>query len=398
MGPLSGFTIIELAGIGPGPMGGMMLGDMGADVIRVDRATAAPDRMVKREHNVHGRSRRSVSVDLQKKEGQEIVRRLAAKADGLIDPFRPGVAERLNIGPDECLTLNPRLIYCRMTGWGQDGPLAKAAGHDINYIALTGLLSAIGRKGDKPALPLNLVGDYGGGGMLLAFGMVCGLLEAQRSGKGQVVDVAMTDGAALLFGSIAGLHAYDGHIHDADLAARKAQVEQFNTALTEFRQRLVQSGHPVPNTIASGTPTFALHARHKDRDCSPGTYVFWDFGYQRFTDLDFNLAALVLTRVISKPTPNRLCLDLGHKAIAAENPQPRVQFLNLPTATPVMHSEEHLVLETADAAKWNVGDVLYGVPRHICPTVALHDFCYPVENGLAGDPWPIEARRRKITI
>ena len=207
MGPLSGFTIIELAGIGPGPMGGMMLGDMGADVIRVDRATAAPDRMVKREHNVHGRSRRSVSVDLQKKEGQEIVRRLAAKADGLIDPFRPGVAERLNIGPDECLTLNPRLIYCRMTGWGQEGPLAKAAGHDINYIALTGLLSAIGRKGDKPALPLNLVGDYGGGGMLLAFGMVCGLLEAQRSGKGQVVDVAMTDGAALLFGSIAGLHA-----------------------------------------------------------------------------------------------------------------------------------------------------------------------------------------------
>ena len=207
MGPLSGFTIIELAGIGPGPMGGMMLGDMGADVIRVDRATAAPSRMVKREHNVHGRSRRSVSVDLQKQEGQEIVRRLAAKADGLIDPFRPGVAERLNIGPDECLKLNPRLIYCRMTGWGQEGPLAKAAGHDINYIALTGLLSAIGRKGDKPALPLNLVGDYGGGGMLLAFGMVCGLLEAQRSGKGQVVDVAMTDGAGLLFGSIAGLHA-----------------------------------------------------------------------------------------------------------------------------------------------------------------------------------------------
>ena len=198
--------------------------------------------------------------------------------------------------------------------------------------------------------------------------------------------------------TIAGLHAYDGHIHDADLAAREAQVEQFNTALTEFRQRLVQSDLPVPNTIASGTPTFALHARHQDRDCSPGTYVFWDFGYQRFTDLDFNLAALVLTRIISKPTPNRLCLDLGHKAVAAENPQPRVQFLNLPTATPVMHSEEHLVLESGEAANWNVGDVLYGVPRHICPTVALHDFCYPVENGLAGDPWPIEARRRKITI
>jgi alpha-methylacyl-CoA racemase len=208
MGPLSGLTIIELAGIGPGPMGAMMLGDMGADVIRVDRAGGAvTDRLGKREHNVHGRSRRSIGVDLQKEEGQEIVRRLATRADGLIDPFRPGVTERLNIGPDECLTLNPRLVYCRMTGWGQEGPLAKAAGHDINYIALTGLLHAIGRKGDKPVPPLNLVGDYGGGGMLLAFGMVCGLLETQRSGKGQIIDVAMTDGAALLFGAVSGLHA-----------------------------------------------------------------------------------------------------------------------------------------------------------------------------------------------
>jgi alpha-methylacyl-CoA racemase len=207
MGPLNGFTIVELAGIGPGPMGAMMLGDMGADVIRVDRAgESVTGRLVKRQHNVHGRSRRSIGVDLQKPQGQEIVRRLAGRAHGLIDPFRPGVAERLNVGPEECRRLNPRLVYCRMTGWGQDGPLAKAAGHDINYIALTGLLSAIGRKGEKPVPPLNLVGDFGGGGMLLAFGMVCGLLEAQRSGQGQVVDVAMTDGAALLFGGIAGLH------------------------------------------------------------------------------------------------------------------------------------------------------------------------------------------------
>jgi alpha-methylacyl-CoA racemase len=208
MGPLSGFTIIELAGIGPGPMGAMMLGDMGADVIRIDRArSGGADRLVKRQYNVHGRSRRSIGIDLQKADGPEIVRRLAARADGLIDPFRPGVTERLGIGPDECLRLNSRLVYCRMTGWGQEGPLAKAAGHDINYIALTGLLHAIGRKGDKPVPPLNLVGDFGGGGMLLAFGMVCGLLEAQRSGKGQVVDVAMTDGAALLFGAISGLHS-----------------------------------------------------------------------------------------------------------------------------------------------------------------------------------------------
>src|SRR5262245_50418836 len=206
MGPLSGFRIIELAGIGPGPMGAMMLGDMGADVIRVDRAGERA-RLVKGPHDVHGRSRRSIAVDLQTSDGQEIVRRLAARADGLIDPFRPGVTERLNVGPDVCCSLNARLVYCRMTGWGQDGPLAKAAGHDINYIALTGLLGAIGRKGEKPVPPLNLVGDYGGGGMLLAFGMVCGLLDAQRSGKGQVVDVAMTDGAALLFGAISGLHA-----------------------------------------------------------------------------------------------------------------------------------------------------------------------------------------------
>ena len=205
MGPLHGFSIVELAGIGPGPLGAMMLGDMGADVIRVDRVTAG-GRIIKRAHDVHGRSRRSIAVDLQKATGQEIVRRLAARSDGLIDPFRPGVAERLGIGPDDCLRLNPRLVYCRMTGWGQEGPLAKAAGHDINYIALTGLLHAIGRKGDKPVPPLNLVGDFGGGGMLLAFGMVCALLETQRSGKGQVVDVAMTDGAALLFGAISGLH------------------------------------------------------------------------------------------------------------------------------------------------------------------------------------------------
>ena len=198
--------------------------------------------------------------------------------------------------------------------------------------------------------------------------------------------------------SAAGLHAYDGHIHDGDLASREKQFEQFNQSLVAFRTELLSKGLPVPNTVASGTPTFALHARQHDRECSPGTYVFWDFGYQRYADLDFQIAALVVTRIISKPAPNRVCLDLGHKSVASENPQPRVQFLNLPNATPVMHSEEHLVLETPDAASWNVGDVLYGVPRHICPTVALHDACHPIVNSTAGEPWPIEARRRKITI
>jgi D-threonine aldolase len=204
--------------------------------------------------------------------------------------------------------------------------------------------------------------------------------------------------AALPSLSAAGIHAYDGHIHDGDLAAREKQFEYFNRSLVTFRGELLSKGLPVPNTIASGTPTFAMHARQQDRECSPGTYVFWDFGYQRYADLDFQIAALVITRVISKPAPNRLCLDLGHKSVASENPQPRVQFLNLPNATPVMHSEEHLVIETADAANWKVGNVLYGVPRHICPTVALHDVCHPIVNGMAGEPWPIEARRRKITI
>ncbi|MBI2206472.1 MAG: CoA transferase [Candidatus Rokubacteria bacterium] len=207
MGPLSGLKIIELAGIGPGPMAAMMLGDMGADVTRIDRTrSGAMDFLSDPRFAVHSRSRRSVAVDLQKREGVEVVLRLVRHVDGLIEPFRPGVAERLGVGPDPCLAANPKLVYGRVTGWGQDGPLAKAAGHDVNYIALTGLLHALGRKGDKPVPPLNLVGDFGGGGMLLAFGMVCGLLEAHRSGTGQVVDAAMVDGAALLFGSLFGLH------------------------------------------------------------------------------------------------------------------------------------------------------------------------------------------------
>ncbi len=206
-GPLTGLTLIEVAGIGPGPMAAMMLGDMGANVIRVDRTkTHVMDRFADPKFNVHGRSRRSISVDLQKPEGAEVVLRLCAKADGLMEPFRPGVAERLGIGPEVCLKRNPKLVYGRMTGWGQDGPLAKAAGHDQNYIALTGALHAIGRKGQKPVPPLNLVGDFGGGGMLLAFGMACGLFEAQKSGKGQVVDAAMVDGAALLLGALYGMN------------------------------------------------------------------------------------------------------------------------------------------------------------------------------------------------
>jgi len=196
-----------------------------------------------------------------------------------------------------------------------------------------------------------------------------------------------------------GLHVYDGHIHEPEPAKRGQLCEDGWKPIEALRVELEQSGLKVPHVIAGGTPTFPFHAQHQDRECSPGTYVFWDFGYQKFEDLDFLISALLITRVISKPAPNRLCLDLGHKAVAAENPPPRVQFLNLPDATAVMHSEEHLVIETTDAKAWKVGDVLYGVPRHICPTVALHDFAFPVnENGRAEGKWETLGRRRFISI
>ena len=186
----------------------MLLADLGAEVIRVDRVStvqAGPGEMTRADHM--GRGRRSLAVDLKTPGGVEAVLRLAATADALFEPFRPGVAERLGIGPDVCLARNPQLVYGRMTGWGQEGPYAQMAGHDINYIALAGALAPIGRKGQGPIPPLNLVGDYGGGGMLLAFGLLAALLETQRSGKGQVVDAAMVDGAAILMTVFYGLYA-----------------------------------------------------------------------------------------------------------------------------------------------------------------------------------------------
>ena len=209
MGPLAGFRIIEMAGIGPAPFAATLLADMGAEVIRVDRREVADLGLPGREpkFDVLHRGRRSLALDLKGEAARDVVRRLAKNADGLIEGFRPGVMERLGLGPDELMKLNPRLVFGRMTGFGQNGPMAQNAGHDINYIALAGVLHAIGRKGEGPVPPLNLVGDFGGGGMFLAFGMVCGLLEAQKSGKGQVVDAAMVDGAAYLAAGIYGLYS-----------------------------------------------------------------------------------------------------------------------------------------------------------------------------------------------
>lgn len=201
-GPLAGFKVVEFAGIGPGPFCAMLLADLGAEVLCIARpggqGAAGP---------VLGRSRQTVEIDLRQPEGAQQALALVAKADALIEGFRPGVMERLGLGPDVCLAANPRLVYGRMTGWGQHGPLAHAAGHDINYIAITGALQAIGRRGEAPVPPLNYVGDFGGGAMLLAVGLLSALLEAGRSGQGQVVDAAMTDGAALLSAMMFGFKA-----------------------------------------------------------------------------------------------------------------------------------------------------------------------------------------------
>ncbi|WP_454692518.1 CaiB/BaiF CoA transferase family protein [Achromobacter aloeverae] len=202
-GPLAGLKVLEFSGLGPGPFAGMLLADMGADVVRLDRPPGRPADPA----DVTSRGKRSVLADLKSPEGLATARGLAARADVLIEGFRPGVMERLGLGPDELLAANPRLVYGRITGWGQHGPLAKRAGHDLNYIAITGALAAIGERGGRPVPPLNLVGDFGGGSMFLLFGVLSALYERARSGRGQVVDAAMTDGAMAMLAPIVGLRA-----------------------------------------------------------------------------------------------------------------------------------------------------------------------------------------------
>ncbi len=205
MGPLQGLTIIEIAGIGPGPFAAMMLADMGAEVIRVARPNGG---MLSGEGEPRldflNRGKRSICMNLKEPQAVQTVLDMLPRADAILEGNRPGVMEKLGLGPDECLARNPALVYGRMTGWGQEGPWSQTAGHDLNYVALSGALHGIGRAGEKPAVPLNLVGDFGGGGLLLAYGMVCALLEAKNSGKGQVVDAAMIDGAATLMSSTFG--------------------------------------------------------------------------------------------------------------------------------------------------------------------------------------------------
>ena len=207
-GPLAGLRVLEVGGVGPAPFCTMLMADMGAEVIRIDRKHAGESGLpVARRFEVMFRGKRSVAMDLKKGAAVEAVRRMVARADVLVEGFRPGVMERLGLGPDACMAINPKLVYGRMTGWGQDGPLAQAAGHDLNYIALTGALHAIGRQGGGPEIPLNLIGDFGGGSMYLAFGILCALFEARSSGRGQVVDAAMIDGSTSLMSMIYGAFA-----------------------------------------------------------------------------------------------------------------------------------------------------------------------------------------------
>ena len=207
-GPLTGLKVVELSGLGPGPFASMMLADMGADVIKVDRASSARGGNPEAPPaDVLSRGRQSIGVDLKHPDGIETVLTLIEGADVLIEGFRPGVCERLGVGPDVCLERNPKLIFGRMTGWGQDGPWAQRAGHDINYVALSGTLSMIGRRGERPVPPVNLVGDFGGGGMLMAFGILAAVYERSHSGLGQVIDTSMVDGSALLSSMMYGLKA-----------------------------------------------------------------------------------------------------------------------------------------------------------------------------------------------
>ncbi|MGQ0503543.1 MAG: CaiB/BaiF CoA transferase family protein [Panacagrimonas sp.] len=212
-GPLAGIRIVEMAGIGPTPMTAMLLADLGATVVRIDRLEPAADLGIQKPAHLDltNRGRQSIAVDLKKPEGIALVLDLVAKADGLIEGFRPGTMERLGLGPEVCLARNPKLVYGRMTGWGQTGPLASRAGHDINYIALTGALDLVGRADGPPTPPLNLVGDFGGGSMYLAVGMLSAMLEARTSGQGQVVDAAMVEGAASLMTFFYGLAAAGLH-------------------------------------------------------------------------------------------------------------------------------------------------------------------------------------------
>ena len=361
MGPLHGVKIIEIAGIGPGPFAAMLLADMGADILRIERAQSVTGDFSRPNLEPMYRGRRSVGVDLKNPEGVEAVMRLVEQSDALIEGFRPGVTERLGIGPDAVLARNPKIVYGRMTGWGQDGPYAQAAGHDINYIALAGALAHFGRAGEKPTPPINLVGDFGGGGMLLAFGVVCGILEARGSGAGQVVDAAMIDGSATLMTMMFGLSAigawkdergtnaldtgapyYDTYeTKDGKFIALGALEAQF---YAEFNARtgLDQEDLPAQNDLA-GYPK--LRARYTELFKSK-TRDEWD-AILEMTDACY---APVLTMSEAAEHPHmkaRNVIVTGEEGVAQPAPAPRFSRtpgeIQRPAPNPGQHTDEALI-------------------------------------------------------
>jgi alpha-methylacyl-CoA racemase len=340
-GPLSGVRIIEIAGIGPGPFAAMMLGDHGAEVIQVVR----PGARVSSKDPV-SRSRRSVIADLKTLAGVQLVRDLCRTADGLIEGFRPGVMERLGLGPELLLGDNPKLVYGRMTGWGQDGPYAQAAGHDINYIALAGALHAFGRAGEKPTPPINMVGDYAGGAMMLAFGMVCALMSAQKSGKGQVVDCAMVDGSALLMAVFynmlaqgvwhderganiidTGSHFYDTYeTRDGKFISLGALEPQF---YAEFRQRVGLADDPAFDTQMDPALWPAQKARLTELFKSM-TRDQW-CAILEHTDVCF---APVLSMREAPAHPHNVHREIFIKVGGAVQPAPAPRYSATPTGAP----------------------------------------------------------------
>jgi alpha-methylacyl-CoA racemase len=288
-GPLADLRIIEVAGLGAGPYCGMMLADMGAEVVRIERMPLLPLRSALPDPLSRGR--RSVALDLRKPAGVEALLRLVDGADALFEAFRPGVAERLGFGPEPCLERNPRLVYGRMTGWGQQGPLARAAGHDLNYIALSGALHSIGPKGGKPVPPLNLVGDFGGGGLLLAFGMVCALLERERSGRGQVVDAAMLDGAVSMMAMFMGFRAM-GMFDEAPGASLLGGAAHFYDTYATADGKFVAVAPLEPEFYGEFLERVGL-----DRDrFLPHGFRFGRMDDSRWDELKAELAALFKTR------------------------------------------------------------------------------------------------------
>jgi alpha-methylacyl-CoA racemase len=282
MGPLDGIKVIEIAGIGPGPFAAMVLADLGADVLRIDRA----QNVVGGDPNdppadLLNRGRRSVGVDLKNPDGVAATLRLVEGADVLLEGFRPGVMERLGLGPDVCLERNPRLVYGRMTGWGQEGPLAQAAGHDINYIALSGALHPIGRRGERPVPPLNLIGDFGGGGMLLVIGVLGALLECGRSGRGQVVDAAMTDGSALLMTIFFGMRQRGFWTEERESNLLDGGAHFYDTYETRDG-RYVSIGSIEPQFYAELLRLSGLEGEELPAQMSRGD---WDDLKQRFSDV-----------------------------------------------------------------------------------------------------------------